>query len=166
MEVKPEMNDLKITTPANFDNKGGSVLGILEGPVADFLHPTRNERLYSDEVWENVWKDPLVKEMFKNGGIVGELDHPVYREEIDSTRIAIKMPEPPVKGKDGLYRGRFEILNTPCGQIVYTLAKAGFKVGISSRGNGDVEENFDGSSEVIPDSYSFKCFDVVLLPSV
>ena len=76
------------------------------------------------------------------------------------------MPEPPVKGKDGLYRGRFEILNTPCGQIVYTLAKAGFKVGISSRGNGDVEENFDGSSEVIPDSYSFKCFDVVLLPSV
>ena len=108
MEVKPEMNDLKITTPANFDNKGGSVLGILEGPVADFLHPTRNERLYSDEVWENVWKDPLVKEMFKNGGIVGELDHPVDREEIDSTRIAIKMPEPPVKGKDGLYRGRFE----------------------------------------------------------
>ena len=166
MEVKPEMNDLKITTPANFDNKGGSVLGILEGPVADFLHPTRNERLYSDEVWENVWKDPLVKEMFKNGGIVGELDHPVDREEIDSTRIAIKMPEPPVKGKDGLYRGRFEILNTPCGQIVYTLAKAGFKVGISSRGNGDVEQNFDGSSEVIPDSYSFKCFDVVLLPSV
>ena len=48
MEVKPEMNDLKITTPTNFDNKGGSVLGILEGPVADFLHPTRNERLYSD----------------------------------------------------------------------------------------------------------------------
>ena len=166
MEVKPEMNDLKITTPAKFDNKGGSVLGILEGPVADFLHPTRNERLYSDKVWENVWKDPLVKEMFKNGGIVGELDHPADREEIDSTRIAIKMPEPPTKGKDGLYRGKFEILNTPCGQIVYTLAKAGFKVGISSRGNGDVEENFDGSSEVIPESYTFKCFDVVLLPSV
>lgn len=154
--------ELTLNDKIKFDSKGGAILGVLEGPVADFIHPTRNGRHYSEELWENVLKNPLVQEQFKNGGIVGELDHPADREDICTEKVAIIMPEPPVK-KNGQYYGKFNILDTPCGRIVHTLAKAGFKLGVSSRGTGDVDEYTD---EVDPSSYEFTCFDVVLLPAV
>lgn len=154
--------ELTLNDKIKFDNKGGAILGVLEGPVADFVHDTRNGRHYSEELWENVMKNPLVQEQFKNGGIVGELDHPADREDICTEKVAVIMPEPPVK-KDGQYYGKFNILDTPCGRIVHTLAKAGFKLGVSSRGTGDVD---DYTNEVDPNTYEFTCFDVVLLPAV
>ena len=159
MQTKEE---LTLNDKIKFDTKGGAILGVLEGPVADFVHPTRNGRLYSKELWENVLKNPIVKEQFANGGIPGELDHPADREDICSEKIAVLMPEPPIL-KNGEYWGKFHILDTPCGRIVYTLAKAGFKLGVSSRGTGDVD---DYTNTVDPDSYDFTCFDVVLLPAV
>ena len=72
------------------------------------------------------------------------------------------MTEPPVK-KNGEYIGKFNIVDTPCGRIVYALAKAGFKLGVSSRGTGDYDEY---TGEVDPDTYNFTCFDVVVLPAV
>lgn len=154
--------ELVLNDKVKFDNKGGSILGVLEGPVADCIHSTRNGRHYSEKLWENVFNNPLVQEQFKNGGIVGELDHPVDRDDICTEKVAVIMPEPPVK-KDGKYYGKFNILDTPCGRIVHTLAKAGFRFGVSSRGTGDVDEYTD---EVDPSTYEFTCFDVVLLPAV
>ena len=154
--------ELTLNDKIKFDNKGGAILGVLEGPVADFIHDTRNGRHYSEELWDNVMKNPLVQEQFKNGGIVGELDHPADRDDICTEKVAIIMPEPPIK-KNGEYYGKFNILDTPCGRIVHTLAKAGFKLGVSSRGTGDVD---DYTNEVDPDTYEFTCFDVVLLPAV
>ena len=162
MQAQKEV--LSLNDKTKFDNKGGSILGILEGPVADYKNPTRNGRFYSEKLWENVIHNPFVMEQFKNGGIVGELDHPVDRDDTCTEKVAVIMPELPVKNpKDGKYYGKFNILNTPCGRIVYTLAKAGFKLGVSSRGMGDVDEYTD---EVNPDSYDFKGFDIVLLPAV
>ena len=162
MPVQKEV--LTLNDKVKFDNKGGAILGVLEGPVADFEHPTRNGRLYGEKLWDNVIHNPLVMEQFKNGGIVGELDHPADRDDICTEKVAVIMPEPPVKNpKDGKYYGKFNILDTPCGRIVYTLAKAGFKLGVSSRGTGDVD---DYTEEVDPDTYEFTCFDVVLLPAV
>lgn len=162
--MRAQKEELSLNDKIKFDNKGGSILGILEGPVADYEHPTRNGRIYGEKLWENVIHNPLVMEQFKNGGIVGELDHPADRDDICTEKVAVIMPEPPVKNpKDGKYYGKFNILDTPCGRIVHTLAKAGFKLGVSSRGTGDVNEYTD---EVDPDSYEFTCFDVVLLPAV
>ncbi|HHW90849.1 MAG TPA: hypothetical protein GX745_08125 [Clostridiales bacterium] len=158
--------ELVLVDEKSFDDKGGSVLGVLEGPVADFMHSTRNGRFYSERLWEKAFKDPIILEMFENGGIPGELDHPRDdREDIDSEKICVIMSEPPKKSRDsqGKLIGRFEILNTPCGKIVHTLAKAGLKLGVSSRGTGEVD---DYTNEVIPESYDFKCFDIVILPSV
>lgn len=160
MDSKNE--NLTLNDKVKFDSKGGAILGVLEGPVADFAHSTRNGRLYNEQLWQNVWENDVVKEMFANGGIPGELDHPKDRDDIDSEKIAVIMPEPPVK-RGGEYWGKFNILDTPCGRIVYTLAKAGFKLGVSSRGNGDCDEY---TGEVDPDTYDFTCFDVVILPSV
>ena len=155
--------DLVLNDKIKFDNKGGAILGVLEGPIADPKHPTRNGRIYNERLWENVLNNDIIKEQFANGGILGELDHPKDRDDICTEKVAVIMPEPPTKNKNGEYIGKFNILDTPCGRIVYTLAKAGFKLGVSSRGNGDYDEY---TGEVDPDSYDFTCFDVVVLPAV
>lgn len=157
--------ELKFTDLSPEEKSKRGILGRLFGPVASFLTPTRNERLYNDKLWEKTFSSPIVTELYKNGGIPGELDHPTDREETCSEKIAIMMPEPPTKDKDGHLIGYFDIIDTPCGRIAYALAKYGFKLGISSRGSGDVYPGVNGVDNVDEDSYNFNAFDLVLLPA-
>ena len=146
---------------------GKPILGTLEGPCADIIDSTRNGRKYTEELWNNVFNNnEIVKEYFNCGGIFGELGHPQDRTETDMEKIAICMPQPPKKGKDGVLTASFDILDTPCGRIAYTLAKYGYKLGVSSRGNGDTYIDSDGSDHVDEDTYDFQAFDLVLLPAV
>lgn len=147
-------------------NKNKAVLGTLEGPCADIINPTRNGRKYSDELWGKTFNSDIVKELFAAGGIFGELGHPADRTETDPEKIAICMPKPPRKNKDGLLMGEWDILDTPCGRILKTLVDYGYKIGISSRGSGDVYEDMDGNECVDADTYDFQGFDAVILPAV
>lgn len=140
------------------------ILGRLSGPVASFRAPTRNGRKYSEELWEKVFENDIVKELFSRGGIPGELDHP-DRDETCTEKIAIMMPEKPKKNKNGQLIAYFDILDTPCGKIAATLAKYGFQFGISSRGSGDTFTDYDGQESVDPDSYTLNAFDLVLIPA-
>lgn len=144
------------------------VLGTLEGICADCIHATRNGRRYNESVWTHAFNDPLIKEHFKNGGIFGQLGHPKedQSETEELANIAICMPEPPVKGPDGKLRGRWDILDTPNGRILKCLCDYGYKIGISSRGNGEVITDYDGTESVDPETFQFKAFDAVLLPAV
>lgn len=151
-------------TPEEKEKRG--ILARLYGPCADFINPTRNGRGYSDDLWEKVFQQPLVQEKLRNGGIFGELDHPEDREQICSEKIAICMPEAPKRDEDGHLIAYFDILDTPCGRIAYQLAKYGYKLGVSSRGTGDVITDEEGNEVVDPDTYDFECFDLVLTPSV
>lgn len=157
--------EIKYDGSVSTNKTGNPVLGRLYGPCADIVNPTRNGRRYSNALWEKVFSDPIVIENFQNGGIFGELGHPVDRQEIDMEKIAICMPEPPKKTEDG-YVGSWDILDTPNGRILNTLCKYGYKIGISSRGSGEVYTAADGCEEVDPDQYDFACFDAVLLPAV
>lgn len=42
--------NLVLNDKVKFDNKGGAILGVLEGPVADFINPTRNGRHYGEQL--------------------------------------------------------------------------------------------------------------------
>ncbi len=156
-----EIKNIKYSTS---DKKG--VLGTLEGPCADTINATRNGRKYSDALWEKAFNDPIVNEYFACGGIFGELGHPEDRSETDMEKIAICMPEKPTKGEDGKLYGRWDILDTPNGRILKCLCDYGYKIGISSRGNGEVTEDWNGDETVEPDSYELNAFDAVLLPAV
>ena len=167
MAVKDKLMEtfkFKDLSPEEKEKRG--ILGRLYGPCASISIPTRNGRLYSESLWDKVFNDDITKEMIENGGIPMELDHPTDREETCSDRIAAMLPELPKKGSDGKLICYVDLIDTPCGKIAYQLAKYGFKLGISSRGTGEVVENFNGEEEVDADSYDFKTFDLVLLPAV
>ena len=157
---------LKLDDTVKQNERGQVILGRLEGPCADFLNPTRNGRMYDETLWEKVFSNPIVNEYFESGGIPGELDHPTDRLETCSEKIAIMMPEKPTKDKNGNLIAKFDILDTPNGRIAYTLAKYGYKLGISSRGGGDIYEDANGQEHVNEDTYDFQGFDLVLLPAV
>lgn len=163
-DIKRE--DLVFDDSVKVNNKGEAILGRLYGPVAEFIAPTRNGRMYDEETWDKVLKSPLVKEMFDAGGLLGELNHPEDRLETDLSKVCVCMPEPPKKNKDGCLTATFDILDTPNGRIVETLAKYGYKLGVSSRADGETFEGYDGNSHVDPDSFDLKAFDIVLLPAV
>ena len=142
------------------------ILGRLVGIVADFIAPTRNGRHYSEELWEKVFDDPIMKERIENGVCFGELCHPTDREETDMEKVAVCMPEVPKKNKDGKLTAVFDILDTPNGRILKTLCDYGSTLGVSSRGSGDTFMGRDGNEEVDPDSYTCQGFDIVLIPAV
>ena len=146
--------------------KARKILGRLVGPVADISIPTRNGRKYSEQLWEKVFSDPITQEKFKNKVCYGELGHPEDRTEVDMEKIAVSMPEAPKRGKDGKLYAIVDILDTPCGKILNTLCQYGSTVGISSRGTGEVIDDYDGQESVDPDTYNFECFDIVLIPAV
>lgn len=157
--------DLQFQELSPEEKQSRGILARLSGPIASFTKGTRNGRKYSDKLWEKAFDSPLVKEMFKNGGLPGELQHPENRSETDPTKIAIMMPEPPKKDSNGHLVASVDILDTPCGQIAYQLGKYGFKFGISSRGEGDLITDFSGEESVDPDTYTLNAFDLVLIPA-
>lgn len=146
-------------TPEEKEKK--HILGRLYGPIADVVYPTRNGRRYSEELWENVFNNDIMKEKFNNKVMYGELGHPEDREQVDLEKVAICMPEPPKKDEDGKLIAYFDILDTPNGRILKTLYDYGSTLGISSRGTGDVD-----GDEVNPDTFSCECWDVVIVPAV
>lgn len=163
-DIKRE--DLRFDDTVKVNNRGEAILGRLYGPVAEFIAPTRNGRMYDEDTWDKVFKKPLVVEMFEAGGLLGELNHPEDRLETDLSKVCVCMPEVPKKDKSGVLTAYFDILDTPNGRIVETLAKYGYKLGCSSRADGDVFEGYDGVDHVNPDTFELKGFDIVLLPSV
>lgn len=146
--------------------KARGILGRLIGPCADFINPTRNGRGYSEQLWENVFKDPIMQEKIKNGVCFGELGHPADRTEVDMEKIAICLREQPCKNDKGQLIACFDILDTPNGRILKTLCDYGSTVGISSRGQGDLITDINGNEAVDPDTYECECWDVVLVPAV
>ena len=60
--------------------------------------------------------------------------------------------------------GRVELLNTPAGNIVKEICRAGHTIGISSRGTGSVNQTNEGALEV-QDDFELVCWDFVSNPS-
>lgn len=156
---KNETFEYQKMTPEEMKSKG--ILGRLIGPCADLINPTRNGRGYGEELWEKVFDDQIVNEKIENKCLFGELGHPADREEVDMEKIAIALNEKPKKDDSGKLIACFDILDTPNGRILKTLCDYGTTIGISSRGTGEVI-----GDEVDPESYTFECFDAVIVPAV
>ena len=158
--------DFKYTKLSDEETTQRGVIGRLVGPIADTKKPTRNGRAYSKELWEKVFNSPIMKEKLENRCLFSELGHPTDRTEIDMEKVCACMAEKPKVGSDGLLYGVFDILPTPNGKILKILCDYGTRIGVSSRGNGDIIQDFDGNEAVDPDTYDCECWDFVVIPAV
>lgn len=147
---KPLLRESK-TKPGVFE-----VEGVLQRAVAK----NQNGRTYSKEILMRESKR-YTDEFVKVGNAFGELDHP------ESPVVSLKNASHVVKelwwdGDDLM--GRIELLNTPAGNIVKEICKAGHTIGISSRGTGSVQQTNEGTLEV-QDDFELVCWDFVSNPS-
>ena len=165
LEKMNEQTELSFKDLTAEEKERRGILARLYGPCASIITATRNGRKYSNALWEKVFDDPINKELLEKGGIPGEMDHPEGRSETCSEKIAIMMPEAPKKDEKGNLIGYWDIIDTPCGKIAYALAKYGFKLGISSRGEGEIVSDWEGNESVDPNTYHFNAFDLVLIPA-
>lgn len=77
-----------------------------------------------------------VNEKLKGGeSVLGELDHP-EELSINLDRVSHVITEMWMDGHDG--HGTLKMLPTPCGNIARALIDANVKLGVSSRGSGNV----------------------------
>ena len=132
----------------------------VEGVMQRAKAENQNGRVYSKAILEREAKK-YVDEFVKRGNAFGELDHP------ESPVVSLKNASHIVKElywKGDDLMGKVELLNTPAGNIVKEIIKAGHTIGISSRGTGSVQQTNEGTLEVQPD-FELVCWDFVSNPS-
>ena len=132
----------------------------VEGVMQRAGAKNQNGRIYEKSILMREVKKYMT-EFVKNGNAFGELDHP------ESAVVSLKNASHVVKdlywdGDDLM--GKVELLNTPAGNIVKEIIKAGHTIGISSRGTGSVQQTNEGYLEVQPD-FELVCWDFVSNPS-
>lgn len=119
----------------------------------------KNKRIYRQAVLER--ERARLESVIEQRRLFGELDHPadsiIHLE--NASHLITKL-----WWQGNILMGEGEILNTPAGQILESIVRAGIPVGISSRGVGTGTTNGEGIME-IDDNYRMITFDMVADPS-
>lgn len=99
----------------------------------------RNNRSYPEkEVLRHLG---YLREMIKqSGSILGELDHPEGRFDIQLKEASHKITDLWYDQANHNVMGKLEVLDTPNGKIAQELVDAGYPLFVSSRAAGDVDE--------------------------
>jgi len=115
-----------------------------------------NERVYPvTEIEKAV--DTLNKQIEEGYSVLGEVDHPDDLK-INLDRVSHMITRMWMDGPNGF--GKLKILPTPMGQLVKTMLESGVKLGVSSRGSGNVND-MDGRVS----DFEIITVDVVAQPS-
>lgn len=98
-----------------------------------------------------------VRSKLKGGDtVLGEMDHP-EELSINLDRVSHIITDMWLEGNNGC--GKLKIIPTPMGEIVKTLLKSGAKLGVSSRGSGNVSHDGQVSD------FDIVTVDIVAQPS-
>lgn len=157
MKLIREFNEDKCVslTETVGDKKNYFIEGIfMQGNIKN-----RNGRVYPSDLLEG----EMVR--YNNSYIsanraVGELGHP-EGPKINEDRISHLIVEMNRSGND--FYGKAKILSTPTGSIAKILMEEGVKVGVSTRGLGQVQKNYNGLMEV--KEFHLVTVDIVTDPS-
>ena len=115
----------------------------------------QNQRVYPISEISNAVGN--IKERLNSGySVLGEADHP-DNLTVNLDRVSHMITDMWMDGPNGL--GKLKIMPTPMGKIVTTLSESGVKLGVSSRGSGNVNE----SGEV--QGFEIITVDIVAQPS-
>ena len=95
-----------------------------------------NERVYPVSEIENA-VETLNKQIVEGYSVLGEVDHPDDLK-INLDRVSHMITSMWMDGANGF--GKLKILPTPMGKLVETMLESGVKLGVSSRGSGNVDD--------------------------
>jgi hypothetical protein len=143
-----------IVTEARDNGLGGKNL-FMEGIFVQGDKRNQNQRVYP--VSEIAKAVKSVQDKIDSGySVLGEADHPEDLQ-VNIDRISHVIEKMWMNGSDGY--GRLKLLPTPMGNICRTLLENGVKLGVSSRGSGNVNE-----SGLVSD-FDIQTVDIVANPS-
>jgi hypothetical protein len=115
-----------------------------------------NERIYPKH--EIIKAVETINEQIHNGNsVLGEVDHPDDLK-INLDRVCHTVEGMWMDGHAGC--GKLKILPTPMGELIKTLLTSGVKLGVSSRGSGNVDDRTGHVSD-----FEIVTIDVVAQPS-
>jgi hypothetical protein len=115
-----------------------------------------NERVYPVNEIDKAVK--TLNEQIKDGNsVLGEVDHPDDLK-INLDRVCHMITEMWMDGPNGY--GKLKILPTPMGELVKTMLQSGVRLGVSSRGSGNVDPHNGHVSD-----FEIVTVDVVAQPS-
>jgi hypothetical protein len=145
---------LEVLTEEASDGKGKNLY--LKGICIEGGVKNANQRVYPiSEIQKAVSQ---INEQIKTGhSVLGEVDHPDDLK-INLDRVSHMITDMWMDGHAGY--GKLKILPTPMGNLVKTMLESGVKLGVSSRGSGNVNE---GSGQV--SDFEIITVDVVAQPS-
>jgi hypothetical protein len=137
------------------DGSGGKTMKLrgvcIEGGVRN-----ANERVYPvQEISRAV--ESVNKQVHEGYSVLGEVDHPEDLK-INLDRVSHCIDKMWMDGPAGY--GKLRILPTPMGQLVKTMLDSGVKLGVSSRGSGNVN---DANGHV--SDFEIVTVDIVAQPS-
>ena len=141
----------KIVLESTEDGKDLHLKGIcIQGGVRN-----ANQRVYPvQEISRAV--NTLNDQISGGYSVLGEVDHPEGLN-INLDRVSHMIKEMWMDGPNGY--GKLKILPTPMGQLVKTMLESGVKLGVSSRGSGNVNEDNNVSD------FEIITVDIVAQPS-
>lgn len=114
-----------------------------------------NQRVYSSQEIGKAVK--TLNEQIAGGySVLGEVDHP-QDLRINLDRVSHMITKMWMDGPNGY--GKLKLLPTPMGQLIETMLTSGVKLGVSSRGSGEV----DGQGNV--QGFEIITVDIVAQPS-
>ena len=142
----------RVVTESANDGKDLFMKGIcIQGGVKN-----ANQRVYPVAEISNAVKQ-LNDQITSGNSVLGEVDHPDDLK-INLDRVSHMITEMWMDGPNGY--GKLKILPTPMGTLVKTMLESGVKLGVSSRGSGNVAESTGDVSD-----FEIVTVDVVAQPS-
>ena len=128
----------------------------LEGICIEGDKRNANERIYPrHEIIKAV--ETINKQILEGNSVLGEVDHPDDLK-INLDRVCHSVEKMWMDGHAGC--GKLKILPTPMGELIKSLVTAGVKLGVSSRGSGNVDDRTGHVSD-----FEIVTIDVVAQPS-
>lgn len=144
----------KIVTEAVDNGKGGKSL-FMEGIFVQGAKQNQNQRIYPvNEITKAV--NSVQGKIDEGFTVLGEADHPDDLQ-VNLDRVSHMIERMWMQGNDGY--GRLKLLPTPMGNICITLLDNGVKLGVSSRGSGEVDNSGNVSG------FEIQTVDIVANPS-
>lgn len=126
------------------------------GPFLQAEDRNRNGRIYPKQLIEREVKK--FQTLIESHEALGEMNHPQDRAEINPREASILVTELTMDGN--LAMGKAKVLSTPMGKLLESLISDGVRMGVSSRGTGNLLED-----NVVADDFNLICIDSVYLPS-